>query len=402
MKDFERHAAGWRDPAQVASQWQSAGDTDPSLLRSAVRGRWWETLAELKITLIVTRETEHLIIALRCDEDGPDVSFVRIPHPSGLAVDRVRQVIFVASTRNPNQVFDFEPACGQQDQADRGGPSAEGASLLPVRSRLFPGSLYMHDLSLISGELHAAAVGQNAIVRLGADAGYERVWWPRAIETTEGPVFHRNHLQLNSIAAGDVVDDSYFSASAERMSSRRPGHLNFPVDRRGVIFSGRTREPVVRGLTRPHSARLRDGRLWVDDSGYGTFGPCEDGLLTVATRLPGWTRGLCFVGTIAFVGTSHVIPRYRRYAPGLEPASSECGVHAVNVRTGRVLGSIVWPGGNQIFGIDWIDSRTAVGLPFRTGRGTRKHERELFYSFATQRAGGRVDANSLKPRGGGP
>src|SRR6185295_18806603 len=84
----------------------------------------------------------------------------------------------------------------------------------------------------------------------------------------------------------------------------------------------------------------------------------------VATRLSGWTRGLCFHKDIAFVGTSRVIPRFRQYAPGLDVNKSECGIHAVNIRTGKVLGSMIWPGGNQIFAAELIDENFASDLPF--------------------------------------
>src|SRR5207253_8648852 len=98
------------------------------------------------------------------------------------------------------------------------------------------------------------------------------------------------HTQLNSIAAGSDLKNSFFSASCDRISSRRPGHKNFPVDGRGVIFSGATREPMARGLTRPHSARLHERKVWVDNSGYGEFGFIEDEQLSVISKLPGWTR----------------------------------------------------------------------------------------------------------------
>ena len=185
-----------------------------------------------------------------------------LPHPSGLAVAAER--VTVASTRNPNQLVELAPA------------AVEGRPLVPVRTEFHPGSLYLHDLAYVGGVLHGNAVGQNAVVRLDGGRA-ERVWWPKAIETEAGPDFSRNYLQLNSIAAGPSLEASFFSASAERMSSRRPGHRNFPVDGRGVVFSGATREPVVRGLTRPHSARLHEGRLWVESSGYGELGVVEDG-----------------------------------------------------------------------------------------------------------------------------
>jgi len=237
---------------------------------------------------------------------------------------------------------------------------------------------------LIGGDLHANAVGQNAVVRLYDDGSYERVWWPRCIETQTGPVFGQNHIQLNSIAAGTDLKTSYFSASTDKLSSRRPGHRNFPVDKRGVIFGGMTREPAARGLTRPHSARLHNGRIWVDNSGYGELGFVDDGAFASVAQLPGWTRGLCFYDRIAFVGTSCVIPRFRQYAPGLKLDASLCGVHAIDIESGQVLGSLVWPFGNQVFAIDWISSRVTFGFPFLVGaKRATVREKVLFYTFKT-------------------
>ena len=256
-----------------------------------------------------------------------------------------------------------------------------GADALPARLAL------LHDLALIDGALHGNAVGHNAVVRLDDRGGYERVWWPRAVETRNGPAFGRNHLQLNSIAAGADLRRSYFSASAERISRRRPGHRNFPVDQRGVIFSGETREPIARGLTRPHSARLARRRLWVDNSGYGELAVVEGGGFTPVARLPGWTRGLCFRGRTAFVGTSRVIPRFRNYAPGLDIEKSVCGVHAVAADTGELLGSLTWPSGNQIFAVEWVPTTLASGFPFPVGaRASRERVGGLFYAFRTRLA----------------
>src|SRR5262249_51130660 len=152
----------------------------------------------------------------------------------------------------------------------------------------------------------------------------------RSIERKSGgPDFGRNHIQLNSIAAGATVRDSFFSASVAAPGRRRPGHLDFAVDGRGVIFSGRTREPICVGLTRPHSARLHRGRVWIDNSGYGEVGYADQGHFKAIARLPGWTRGLCFVRDVAFVGTSRVIPKFARYAPGVKASEAMCGVHAV-------------------------------------------------------------------------
>jgi uncharacterized protein (TIGR03032 family) len=370
------HNAKWRNPAQIIGLWEHAHKIDPRLLQHNIRGQWWDVLAQHDITLLVTREYEHLALALRPNDNGGSISYLRVPHPSGLAIDRRRGIVYLASTRNPNAIIDLAPV--RQ-------PGAPAGPLAPVRCRFLPGCLYLHDLAMIGGRLHGNAVGQNAIVRLHDDGRHERVWWPRCIES-EGPAgFGRNYLQLNSIAAGPDLAGSFFSASAHQVSARRPGHRNFPVDGRGVIFSGRTRRPIVHGLTRPHSARLYRKQVWVDNSGYGEVGIGRDGKFQPAAKLPGWTRGLCLHEGVAFVGVSRVIPRFSVYAPGLEVDEATCGVHAVEIASGKALASITWPAGNQIFAVEWIPRGFCEGFP-SWGRGAKASAAAaaLFSAFETR------------------
>jgi uncharacterized protein (TIGR03032 family) len=323
------------------------------------------------VCLLVTREYEHLAVGLSVLAGRPQVTYFRIPHPSGLAYDVLRNEVHLASTRNPNQILVLAPTVEPR------------GALLPKTARFYPGRTYIHDLAFIGGVLHANAVGENAVVRLADDGRLERVWWPRCIESARGPLFDRNHLQLNSIAAGETLAGSFFTASAEAISGRRPGRRDFPVDRRGVVFSGKTREPIVRGLTRPHSARLDGGRLWIANSGYGEVGIVEDGKFEPVLRLPGWTRGLVFTGGVGFAGTSRVIPRFARYAPGLDLEKSRAAVHAFDARTGELLGSLAWPIANQIFAIESAPRNRISGFPFSARRrGGSAASKRLFYSFA--------------------
>ena len=383
---WTRHNAQWRDTAQIASQWQEAGDTDPRLLQHDIQGGWWQTIADCGLTLLVTREYEHLVMAMCVTDNGPQVSYMRLPHPSGLAIDRERGMIHIASTRNPNQVFDLMPARSVLPRLDVKVDPPADQPLVPVGSRFYPGCLYLHDLAVVGGKLFGSAVGHNAIVQLGDDAGFRHAWWPRCIDSDSGPLFGQNHIQLNSIAATRELGDSFFTASTDRPSARRPGFKNFPVDGRGVLFSGKTREAYVRGLTRPHSARLYRGRVALENSGYGELGLASASGYEPVRRLPGWTRGLCFHKDVAFVGTSRVIPRFRQYAPGLDVDASQCGVHAVDMTTGRMLGSLIWPYGNQVFAVDWVSIKLTRGLPFRVAaKPSADRERALFYAFATRR-----------------
>ena len=380
---WEHQDKEFRNPAQIVSYWQDADRIDPRLLEFETTGQWWSTLGDSAVTLLVTREYEHLLLSMHVsDSSGPTVSMMRMPHPSGLAIDHAQGVVHVASTRNPNQIFDLMPLDGLAPRLDVDEVSLSDKPLLPVRTRFYPGCLYIHDLAMIEGELHANSVGQNAVVRLSGSGAYERVWWPKCIEKDDGPVFGRNHLQLNSIAAGPTLEASFFSASTDEMTALRPGDPSFPVDRRGVIFSAATREPIVRGLTRPHSARLRNQRIWVENSGYGQVGYIDDGKFLSVASLPGWTRGLCFFKEIMFVGTSRILPRFRQYAPGVDIDLSCCGIHALDVKSGKTLGSMVWPYGSQIFAIEAAPLNFTTGFPFAAdGRSSEDLEKSIFYSF---------------------
>ncbi|MBV9438542.1 MAG: DUF4915 domain-containing protein [Candidatus Eremiobacteraeota bacterium] len=373
----------WRDPASVVAQWAEAAVTDPRLLAFRSRGAWWETLFDCGVMLVVSREYEHLVLAIAA-LPRPSVTFMRLPHPSGVAFDAASEKLYVASTRNPNQIIEFARAVGVSKRRDRGsGANVALHRLVPVRTWFLPGCTYLHDLGFIGGRLHANAVGLNAVMTM-SDNGPRVVWWPRSVERNGQPISDRNLIQLNSIAGGDDLAGSYFSASGERPERYRPGHPQYPVDRRGVVFSGATREPIARGLTRPHSARLRNGVLWVENSGYGELCIVRGGCPEAVARFQGWTRGLAFAGRIAFAGSSRVLPRFAHYAPGLEVSRSRCAIHAVNVDDGRVLGSLEFPSGNQVFAIETIPADWTTGFPFSAGTGGHA-ARELFYAFQTCR-----------------
>lgn len=379
---WEAEARAWRHPAQAASLWPQAGGVDPELLRLRTVGPWWDLLDQMDVCLLCSREYENLLVGLSVKDGRPWTTCWPVPHPSGIAVSPKDGTVWVALTRNPNQILAFKPMAGVLPRGDVRVPDL-APCLLPVSSRLLPGCLYIHDLALVGGRLHANAVGMNLVAELTPDGGFREVWWPRCAEREGRPVTDRNYLQLNSIAGGESLAASFFGASTDRLSSRRPGHLNFPVDGRGVVFSGATREVVARGLTRPHSVRLHQGRVFVDNSGYGEVGLVEGGGFTPVAGLPGWTRGLCFAGGLAVAGTSRIIPRFARYAPGLSPDKGRCGLHILDPDSGRVLASLYWPGGNQIFAIEALPRRLALGFPMRAqarGRGDDSLI-PLFYSF---------------------
>ena len=368
---WEAEARAWRHPAQCVSFWPGAADAiRPELLAMHTVGPWWDLLDGLGVCLICSREYENFLLGLSVIKGKPCVTCWPAPHPSGVAAAG-DGTLWVALTRNPNQVITFKPMQGLLPRRDIPRNDCPAPVLLPVQSTILPGCLYMHDLALVGGKLHANAVGMNAVVEILETGGYRPCWWPRCVEREGIPTTDRNYLQLNSLAAGETLASSYFGASADRISTRRPGHRNFPVNKRGVIFSGATREVFARGLTRPHSTRLHQGQVWVDNSGYGEVGLSQDGGFTPVAKLPGWTRGLCFTGGYAIVGTSRVLPRYSCYAPGVEVEKSRCGLHLLDLGTGRVVASLLWENGNQIFALEAISRDLVSGFPILASKSRK-------------------------------
>ena len=78
---------------------------------------------------------EHLLLALGAENGRPVASYMPMPHPSGLAVDRERGVVHVASTRNPNQVYDLAPVTGLMERLDLPAGQLHERPLVPMRSR---------------------------------------------------------------------------------------------------------------------------------------------------------------------------------------------------------------------------------------------------------------------------
>lgn len=356
---------------------------DKSLLDWEETGNFWDVIESLSLSLVVSREYEHFIVALSAKCGRPQQSVLPLPHPSGIVFDAARDELIVSSTRTPNIMF-WLRQINAQDLAREIVPHdmvpPDGNLFLPYRSTLLPGSLYIHEIGLIDGALMATATGHNFVARLGNEGGWERVWWPATVDSLGQEGFRQNFLQLNGMATGDSLEESYFTAFADSIQSAKPWKEGYGPKGKGVIFSGSTREAVCRDLTCPHSVRVQGDTIWACNSGYGEIVrlgsvPPGDGSVRAepVAQMPGFTRGLAFHGDFAFVGLSRVIEAYEPYAPGLKPAQSQCGVTIINMKSGRNVGSLIWTNGYQVFDIQVLPGLPAVQFPYETGADGINH-----------------------------
>ncbi len=374
LREIQNNAL--RDPAQViCGNYELSGIT-PYSLQYTTNKTFLELLEKLKVTLLVTREYEHLILALYVVNGKLRQSFLHLPHPNGIAVNHNTQKVYVASTRNPNKIVELSVV---KNLMDRSGYNRKhnGENYLTIsREKYYAGAYYFHDLAFINRKLYANSVGKNGIVEINFNSSSsEKVVWSPLPSTLQ----NSNYLQLNSIAAGKKITESFFTASADKPGEYKPGDIRFPVDKKGVVFSGKTKKPVVRKLTRPHSAKLHKNKLWINNSGYGELGFVEKGIFKPVMKFPGWTRGLIFINDIAFVGVSKIIPKYSIYAPGLNPENQQCAVYAVDIKTKKIIGNIEWQMGNQIYGIEWVNSSHSIGFPFTGVHASGADEQDFYF-----------------------
>ena len=144
----------------------------------------------------------------------------------------------------------------------------------------------------------------------------------------------------------------------------------------GILMDIESNEILLRGLSMPHSPRWHQGKLWLLESGEGSLAQVDLERRTWQTvaQLPGFTRGIDFVGPLAFIGLSQVresavfsgIPLVERVR------ERTCGVWVVNIETGQTVGFLRFEAGVQeIFAVqvlrgmrfpellEWNDERLA-------------------------------------------
>ena len=113
----------------------------------------------------------------------------------------------------------------------------------------------------------------------------------------------------------------------------------------GVVVDVDSHEIIAQGFSMPHSPRLYRGKLWVLNSGQGQFGFVDlaSGEFQSVAFLPGYPRGLTFVGDYAVIGVSK--PRHERTFTGLpldaelgrRQATAQCGLFVVDLRSGDIV-----------------------------------------------------------------
>lgn len=259
--------------------------------------------------------------------NGRQVTLVmrQFPRPMGMAVDGARLAL---ACRHEVYQFANAPLLAHDYLEDQ--PGKYDALYLP-RAAYYAGDLNVHDLAYGDEGLWLVNTRFSCLSVLSEEYSFVPRWHPEFV--TELAPEDRCHL--NGLAMLDGRP-KYVTALG---TTDEPGAWRENKATGGVLIDVASGEIVLRGMSMPHSPRLYDGRLWLLNSGTGELWTVDPnrGEHTVVCGLPGYLRGLSFVGHYALLGLCQI--RERHVFGGL-PVQEEheellCGVAVVDLRTGH-------------------------------------------------------------------
>ncbi len=200
------------------------------------------------------------------------------------------------------QIWRFENclASGQLEQ--------ENDRLYFPRCSFTTGDIDVHDIAIDDeGKAIFACTRFSCLAQLDQKHSFRSIWKPKFISR----LAPEDRCHLNGLAIEDGVP-RFVTTVAETDTPE-----GWRDDRAcaGCVIDVLENEVICRGLSMPHSPRLWRGRLWLLNSGTGELGFIEGDTFNPITFVPGYGRGLSFVGNHAVVGVSR--PRRNDIFDGL-------------------------------------------------------------------------------------
>ncbi|MCP4165654.1 MAG: TIGR03032 family protein, partial [Chloroflexi bacterium] len=327
--------------------------TNPEPLRSVYTDNLPAILDHFGISLAVSTYQAGKVILVRNENGSINTHFRNFHKPMGIAVDGQRLTVGGQNTvwyyRNMAAVAPKLEPKGRHD-----------AAYIPRRVHV-TGDIDIHELAWGSDDLWIVNTRFCCLCTLDPDHSFAPRWRPHFVSE----LAPEDRCHLNGMAMVDgrpkyVTALGETDAAGGWRDNKRDGGILMDVDRNEVLLSG---------LSMPHSPRLWAGRLWVMESGQGSIAWVDLPNRTWHTvgTVPGFTRGVDFIGSLAFIGLSQVresamfsgIPLVER----LEKRT--CGVWVINVQNGETVAFLRFESGVQeIFAVQIVPARFPDMLEF--------------------------------------
>jgi uncharacterized protein (TIGR03032 family) len=333
----------------------AAPAAEPPPLRSIHTSNFGPLLGELGLSLLVTTYQAGKLIVLRQNDEGTlNTHFRSFPRPMGLAVAGDRLALGTAL-----KVWEYHSLPAVARGLEPAG--SHDACFLP-RSAHVTGDVQIHEMAWVpraeapaDPELWFVNTRFSCLCTRAMPYSFVPRWRPRFVNA----IAPEDRCHLNGLG----VRDGQVCYATALGATDTPGGWRARKKDGGVLIDVAQDEIVAEGLSMPHSPRWYAGRLWVLNSGEGGLGTIDlaTGKYEEVASLPGFTRGLDFVGPLAFVGLSQV--RESAVFSGITIAERPvaercCGVWVVNIQSGRVIAYVKFEDALQeIFAVQALPRR---------------------------------------------
>jgi uncharacterized protein (TIGR03032 family) len=279
--------------------------------------------------------------------DGAQVTLLmrQFDKPLGLAASGSRMAL---ATRHDVTLFSNAPLLAHDFSEEQ--PGRYDALYLP-RATWHTGDLHTHDIVFQGDDLLLVNTRFCCLARLSSDYNFTPLWKPKFVTD----IVPEDRCHLNGVALRDGRP-KYVTALG---MTDEPGGWRRNKASGGVVLDVDTDAVVVGGLSMPHSPRWHGNALWVLNSGTGELlvANPETGEVRVVCGLPGYVRGLSFVGPHALVGMCKI--REKHIFGGMPVqerfAQLRCGVAVVDLRTGATVGTFEFSSGcEELYDVQFL------------------------------------------------
>ena len=320
------------DPVEPDSAPATGGDS----FSSSHTSNFPELLLRLGISLVVSTYQAGKLIFVRAQGDELNTHFRQFFSPMGVAYQPDTGRLAIGAK---HEVWEFR---NQPDVAPKLEPIGECDAAFMPRLTHHSGDIRIHEIAWIDRELWAVNTRFSCLCTFDADHSFVPRWRPPFVSALAPE--DRCHLNGLCVVADRVKYVTCLGATDTAggwRANKRDG---------GLLLDVESGEPLVRGLSMPHSPRVYAGKLWLLESGHGTLSVAdlETGKTEIVAKMPGFTRGIDFHGNLAFIGLSQV--RESAVFSGIplveELSESErtCGVWVVDIRNGRTVAFLRFEG----------------------------------------------------------
>jgi uncharacterized protein (TIGR03032 family) len=296
-------------------------------LRSVHTTSFPRLLAQLGASVLVSTYQSGRVVVLRAAGQTLNTHFRSFRSPMGLALGP--RSLAIGTDR---QIWLYRNVPALTPKLPPPGP--HDACFLPQQAHV-TGDIRVHEMAYAGEELWFVNTRFSCLCTLDPQHSFVPRWRPPFVSA----LAPEDRCHLNGLA---IVDGRPRYVTAHGRSDRAAGWRQGKANG-GVLVDVPSGEIVAAELCMPHSPRWHQGRLWVLESGAGTLArvDLERGRLETVTRLPGFTRGLAFAGSLAFVGLSQVRESVFGGIPLTESREPRfCGVWAVELQSGNVVGFV--------------------------------------------------------------